>query len=63
MLIIKEPWLDLILRREKIWEISGTSTKKRGEIHLARSGGGGILVGSATIVDCKNLTREGVRTA
>ena len=58
LLIIKEPWLDLILRRKKTWEIRGNRTTKRGVIHLARSGGGGILLGKATLTKCVSLTRE-----
>jgi hypothetical protein len=58
VLIIKEPWLELILEGKKTWEIRGTRTKKRGVIHLARSGGGSIILGSALLTDCISLSRE-----
>lgn len=58
ILIIKDPWLKLILRKKKTWEIRGTSTTKRGIIHLARSGSGGQILGSAMLTNCIALTRE-----
>ena len=49
-LIIKEKWLDLILRGEKTWEIRGTRTKVRGRIALIESGSG-LVVGEAVLTD------------
>ena len=51
LLIVKNPWLDLILSRDKTWEIRDTQTKQRGKIHLALSGAGGRIVGQCHITD------------
>jgi len=58
VLVIKKPWLELILARKKIWEIRGSSTKKRCFIHLGLSGSGGCILGGARLVDCYALTRK-----
>lgn len=42
-LLIKEPWIDLILEGKKIWEIRSSNTKKRGEVFLIKSGTGKIF--------------------
>jgi hypothetical protein len=57
VLIIKNPWLDMILDGCKHWEIRSTSTRKRGWIHLALSGSGGMLLGRAQLVGCRRLSR------
>ena len=51
LLVVKNPWLELILAGKKVWEIRGASTKVRGKIHLALSGGGGRIVGQCHITD------------
>lgn len=56
-LIIKSPWIDLILHGEKIWEIRGSNTKIRGEIALIKSGTGTIL-GTVELVGSKKLTMQ-----
>lgn len=56
-LIIKSPWIDLILQGKKIWEIRGSNTKIRGKIALIKSGTGKIY-GTAELVDTKKLTFE-----
>jgi hypothetical protein len=61
LLLIKNPWLQLLLRKRKTWEIRGSSTQKRGLIHLGLSGSGGEIHGRARIVDCRLLTREELR--
>ena len=58
LLVIKPRWLDLILARTKSWEIRGTATSKRGRIHLAVSGGWGLILGKASLVDCLPVKRE-----
>ena len=58
VLVIKKPWLELILARKKIWEIRGSSTNKRCFIHLGLSGSGGCILGGARLVDCYALTRK-----
>lgn len=50
-LIIKEPWIDLILDGKKTWEIRGSSTHIRDPIALIRSKSG-LVVGTANIIDC-----------
>jgi hypothetical protein len=42
-LILKEPWIDLILTGEKVWEIRGSNTKIRGTIALIKSGSGSVV--------------------
>lgn len=56
-LIIKKPWIDYILSGQKIWEIRGTSTKKRGKIELIQSKSGSV-VGCCDLVDCIKLDLE-----
>lgn len=51
-LIIREPWIDLILAGKKTWEVRGTATSVRGRIGLIRSGSGEI-VGTADLGDCE----------
>lgn len=54
ILIIKEPWISLILDGRKSLEIRGQQCcKPAGErIYLAQSGGGGIVLGSAKFQVC-----------
>jgi hypothetical protein len=49
-LLIRRPWIDLILEGSKTWEIRGTRTGKRGRIGLIESGTG-TVVGVAKLVD------------
>ena len=58
VLVIKNPWLDMILDRKKTWEIRGTRTSKRGWIHLALSGAGGKILGRARLADCLPINKE-----
>lgn len=53
-LIIKKHWIDLILTGEKVWEIRGCATKKRGIIELIQSKSG-LVVGKCELVDCIKL--------
>lgn len=48
-LMIKRPWIDLILSGKKTWEIRGSNTEKRGAIALIESGSKHI-VGIARLV-------------
>ena len=54
ILIIRNPWIDLILDGHKTFEIRGRRCNKpEGErIYLALSGGGGVVLGAATFVAC-----------
>ena len=54
-LVIKSPWIDLIFKGEKTWEIRGSNTKIRGKIALIKSGTG-MIYGTAELVDCKKLS-------
>ena len=56
-LVVKKHWLDKILAGEKKWEIRGSSTSRRGWIHLAQSKAGGTLVGRARLVKCIQLDK------
>ncbi|WP_159725922.1 ASCH domain-containing protein [Methylosinus sp. Ce-a6] len=49
-LIIREPWVSLILDGLKTWELRGTRTAIRGRIGLIRSGSGAV-VGEAELFD------------
>ena len=51
-LLIRQPWIDLILSGKKTWELRGSSTKARGKIALIESGTG-LIAGVCEIVDVK----------
>ena len=57
-LVVKKHWLDKILAGEKVWEIRGCSTTRRGWVHFAESKGGGKLVGRARLVDCIKIPKD-----
>jgi hypothetical protein len=59
-LIIKSPWIELILEGKKTWEIRGSNTKTRGRIALIMSGSGKVL-GEINIIDSKELTLKDYR--
>jgi len=69
-LLIRHPWIDLILDGKKCWEIRGSATSIRGTIGLVPSGSG-TVVGLCEVVDCvgpltaeefrKNAKRAGMR--
>ncbi|QHE62565.1 ASCH domain-containing protein [Rossellomorea vietnamensis] len=54
-LIIKSPWIELILEGKKTWEIRGSNTKIRGPIALIKSGSG-MVYGEVNVRDSKELT-------
>lgn len=56
-LIVKKPWIDLILDGKKDWEIRGSNTLIRGKIQLIQSGSG-LVIGEAELVDSLVLNRE-----
>lgn len=56
-LIIKSPWIDLILEGKKVWEIRSRNTNIRGEIALIRSGSG-TIIGTVELTDCKKLAQS-----
>lgn len=49
-LVIKSPWIEMILQGKKTWEIRGSNTKIRGKIALIKSGSGKIF-GTVDVVD------------
>lgn len=51
-LIIREPWIELILSGRKTWEIRGTATSVRGRIGLIRARSG-LIVGTPEFVGCE----------
>jgi hypothetical protein len=55
-LIISEPWISLILKGEKTWEMRPRLTTHRGPIALVRKNSG-VIVGIADLVDC--IPRQG----
>ena len=57
-LVVEKKWLDLILAGRKTWEIRGSSTSKRGQIHLAESQAGGKLMGRARLVNCFSMSPQ-----
>ena len=69
-LLIRHPWVDMILDGKKIWEIRGSRTAARGMIGLIPSGSGTIC-GVCEVVDCvgplsaemfrKNAAKAGMR--
>ena len=58
VLVLKAPWLQLILSGKKTWEIRGTQTKQRGTIHLALSGAGGQIAGQCRITKSYAINRK-----
>ena len=69
-LLIRRPWIDMILDGEKTWEIRGSRTFVRGQIGLIASRTG-TVVGVCDLVDCigpltaeefrKNANKAGMR--
>lgn len=53
-LIIKSPYIDLILIGKKKWEIRGHNTSVRGKIYLIKSGSKKIY-GEVDLIDCIEL--------
>jgi hypothetical protein len=53
ILIVQEPWIELILDAIKTLEIRGRGSLKSGQrILLAKAGGGGVVLGSVEFVRC-----------
>lgn len=53
-LIIRKPWIDLILDGKKTWEIRSSNTHIRGEIELIQSSSG-LVIGKCELVDSIQL--------
>lgn len=57
-LVIREPWIGMIIAGKKFWEMRSKATSIRGEIGLIRAGSG-LVCGVAELVDCMSaLTPE-----
>lgn len=50
-LIVRNPWIDLILHGQKTWEMRSRLTNIRGRIGLIWQGSG-LIVGECNLVDC-----------
>jgi len=50
-LIIRQPWIDLILSGEKVLEMRSKRTNIRGEIGLFQSGSG-LILGTCNLTNC-----------
>ena len=53
-LIVRKPWIDLILDGKKIWEMRSRPTKIRGRIGLIEAGSG-LVVGECDIYSSKKI--------
>ena len=58
LLVVKKPWIDLILNKKITWEIRESSTKIRGRIHLGLSDAGGRIVGQCHITGSMLVTKD-----
>ena len=56
-LIVREPWISLILGGAKTWEMRSWQTRIRGSIALIRAGSMSV-VGVTEIVDCRGPLSE-----
>lgn len=61
-LIIRRPWINLLLDGTKSWEIRGARTTIRGTIALIQSGSG-LIMGTAELINCLALTPDDYRKA
>jgi hypothetical protein len=55
-LIIREPWMEMILQGKKTWEIRSRNARVRGRISLIRSQSG-LIVGTTRLVHAMPVTR------
>lgn len=53
-LLIRPPWIHMILCRQKTWEMRSRDTSHRGEFFLIQSGSG-LIVGQANLVGTQKL--------
>jgi hypothetical protein len=53
-LIVRQPWIDLILSGKKTWEMRSRPTNVRGKIGLIEQGSG-LIVGECKIVDSDHI--------
>ena len=53
-LIVRKPWIDLILAGKKTWEMRSRPTRIRGKIGLIEAGSG-LIVGECTLIDSDSI--------
>lgn len=51
-LLVRQPWVSMILDGQKIWEMRGDACHRRGRVALACAGTG-LLYGEANLIDCR----------
>lgn len=62
-LVIRQPWIDRILKGAKTWELRGKPTQVRVEMALIQ-GGSCLVVGTARVAETKGpLSREALQSA
>jgi hypothetical protein len=60
-LLIRRPWIDMIMAGKKTWEIRGSATSVRGTIGLVPAGSG-TVIGVCEVVGCVGpLTADAFR--
>lgn len=57
-LIIREPWISLILSRKKTWELRSRDTRVRGRIALIRKGSGTVIGVAELVATLPKLSRS-----
>lgn len=57
-LIVREPWVSMLMDGTKVWELRGSATRIRGRVGLIRSASG-LVLGEAVLSGCRGpLSRE-----
>lgn len=56
-LIIRDPWITMILSGLKIWEIRNSKTNIRGKIYLIKSKSG-MIFGEVDLIDCIKINED-----
>ncbi|KQT60583.1 MULTISPECIES: ASCH domain-containing protein [unclassified Aureimonas] len=57
-LVVRSPWVELLMTGEKTWELRTKPTNVRGAVGLIRAGSG-LIVGEAKLVDVVGPLDEG----
>ena len=61
-LVIRQPWIGMILRGEKVWEMRSQPCRHRGMIALIEKGSGTVVGLARLIDDLSPLTEAGLRS-
>ena len=59
-LIVRKPWIDLILSSQKTWEMRSRPTTITGDIGLIEAGSG-LIVGHASLIGCVSMDGQSWR--